>query len=228
MELKIEVLGADRIEEECGSLLPRRIQFAMLKAIDRTADKTKSRLYSEMHKIFDRPTPFILNSLRTKPPSMSDLSSEIGFKSDWVSRSPGILTPQVEAGARGFKAFEMALSRAGRLAGNEHLVPARGVPLNQYGNVSPGLIGRIIAGLRAQAGTRANTKAGSQTTWYFMSARGIGQRKGHETKWLFARKTGAPQYKKRFPFYEVASRFAAETYPAEFEKTLKEALEKQG
>ncbi len=244
MELKIEIKGIERLREEFSSLLPRQIRFAMLKAIDRTADKTKSRLYSEMHRVFDRPTPYTLNALRVKPPTMSNLQAEVGFKEPWAPRSTKYLEPEVEGGPRKRKGFEMAMSMFGVrglgmrgvgrniLGNNEYLVPARGLPLNQYGNVSPGLIQKILAGLQAQPDVRANTTAASRAKkksneWYFITRAGIWQRKGRRTSLLFLRTRKAPAYSARYPFYSLASKFADETFPGEFRETIGEALEKQ-
>lgn len=242
MELKIEVQGADQLRAEFGSLLPRQIQFAILKAIDRTVDKTKSRLYSEMHRVFDRPTPYTLNALRSKPPTMSSMQGEVGFKEPWAPRSTKYLDPQVEGGPRRRKGFELAMSMFGVrgygkrgiksiLGNNEFLVPARGVPLNQYGNVSPGLIQKILSGLQAQQDPLANTTTASRkrkksSEWYFITRAGIWQRKGSNTTMLFFRTNKAPTYRKRFLFYDLARQFVDQTYQGEFEAALGDALAK--
>ena len=232
MELKIEIQGLDRLRNEFGSLLPRRIQFAVLKAIDRTADKTKSRLYSEMHRVFDRPTPYTLGALKIKAPTMSNLTAEVGFKEPWAVRSTKYLTPQVEGGPRRFKGFELAMARAGGLRSNEYLIPARGAPLNQFGNVSPGLIQKILSGLQMSPDKYAQTTAASRARkhsneWYFITQAGIWQRKGKTTTMLFFRTSKAPQYKRRFLFYDLAKQFADQTYVGEFSTAIAEAMAKQ-
>jgi hypothetical protein len=240
MELKVEVQGVEQLRAEFGSLLPRRIQFAVLKALDRTADKTKDRLYSEMHRVFHRPTPYTLGALRLKPPTMSNLQAEVGFKEPWAPRSTKYLEPQVEGGPRRRKGFEVAMSRFGvrglgmrgiqSLVGNdEYLIPAREVPLNQYGNVSPGLIQKILSGLQAQPDRYAQTTAASRkrkksNEWYFITRAGIWQRKGRRVTMLFFRTSKPPTYSARFPFYTLAHRFANETYQGEFVTALGEAL----
>ena len=241
MQIKAEVKGTERFVASLSGSIQLRIRFAMLKALDRTTDKTKARLYSEMHRVFDRPTPYTLNALRSRPPRMDNMTAEVGFKEPWAPRSVKYLEPQVEGGPRRRKGFEQAMSTFGVrgfgmrgirdvLMSNEYLIPARGVALNQFGNVSPGLIQKILAGLQAQPDALANTTAASRkkkksNEWYFFTKGGIWQRKGRKVTLLFFRTSKVPQYKKRFPFYELSDQFASETLTEETANAVREAVE---
>lgn len=241
MELKIEVQGVDRLREEFGSLLPKQIQFAMLKAIDRTVDKTKSRMYSEMHRVFDRPTPYTLNALRSKPPTMSNIQGEVGFKEPWAPRSTKYLTPQVEGGFRSVKAFERAIQQRvttmnpqgqrGVYPPGTQFVPGRGARLNSYGNISPGQIQQILSGLQAQGDRFANETAASRkrakrTGHYWATQRGIWFIDGQKMQMVLVATKTKPQYGRRFMFYELAKQFADQTYMGEFNQALGEAMAK--
>jgi hypothetical protein len=239
--MKATLRGAEEVRNSLAVTIPMRVRFAMLKALDRTTDKTKARLYSEMHRVFDRPTPYTLNALRSRPPRMDNMTAEVGFKEPWAPRSTKYLEPQVEGGPRRRKGFEQAMSTFGVrgfgmrgirdvLMSNEYLIPARGVALNQFGNVSPGLIQKILAGLQAQPDALANTTTASRkrkksNEWYFFTKGGIWQRKGRKVTLLFFRTSKAPMYKKRFPFYELADQFAAETLTSESVLAVREAVE---
>jgi hypothetical protein len=239
--MKATLRGTEEVRNSLTVTIPMRVRFAMLKALDRTTDKTKARLYSEMHRVFDRPTPYTLNALRSRPPRMDNMTAEVGFKEPWAPRSTKYLEPQVEGGPRRRKGFEQAMSTFGVrgfgmrgvrdvLMSNEYLIPARGVALNQFGNVSPGLIQKILAGLQSQPDALANTTAASRkrkksNEWYFFTKGGIWQRKGRKVTLLFFRTSKAPVYKKRFPFYELADQFAAETLTSESALAVCEAVE---
>lgn len=241
MDVEIKVVGADRLRAEFGSLLPRQIRFAMLKAIDRTVDKTKSRLYSEMHRVFDRPTQYTLNALRTKPPSMATMKGEVGFKEPWAPRSTKYLDPQVEGGPRRTKGFEEAIQQRvttrtlqggyGVYPRGTTFVPGRGARLDAHGNISPGQIQQILSGLQAQSDrlaneTEASRKRAKRTGRYWATPRGIWFVSNQRMEMVLVATRTKPSYRPRFPFYSLASRFADETYQGEFEKALREATEK--
>jgi hypothetical protein len=243
VELKIEIQGADALRAEFGSLLPRQIQFAMLKAIDRTVDKTKSRLYSEMHRVFDRPTPYTLNALRSKPPTMTNLQGEVGFKEPWAPRSTKYLEPQVEGGGRRVKGFEYAIQQRvttmnpqgqrGVYPAGTMFVPGRGARLDAYGNISPGQIQQILSGLQAQSDqltneTKASRKRAKRTGHYWATQRGIWFIDGQKMQMVLVATKTKPTYKRRFLFYDLAKQFADQTYPDEFRNALDEALAKHG
>jgi hypothetical protein len=237
MQISVKVEGVEELTQRFNHLLPQQIQFSALKAIDRLADKTKSRLFSEMHSVFDRPTPYTLGALRMTHPSMSNLSAEVGFKDLWSKRSVKYLTPQVEGGGRGVKGFELMLQQrvtVTNLRGGFSVypkgttfVPGPGARMDVYGNMSPGQIQQIIAGLRAMTDMWSNTTRRSKarnkrTGVYVATPKAIWfVDKGKMVPLLIVTKT-RPMYRKRFDFYEVARAFVQEHFLAEFEQALSE------
>ncbi len=241
MDMKIEVVGIERLREEFSSLLPRQIRFAMLKAVDRTVDKTRSRMYSEMHRVFDRPTPYTLGALKTKAPTMETLQGEVGFKEPWALRSTKYLEPEVEGGPRRVKGFERLIQQnvttmspqgiRGAYPGNTTFVPGRGARLDAYGNISPGQIQQILSGLGAQSDrlqneTSASRKRTKRTGHYWATQRGIWFVSGQRMEMVLVATKRKPQYPVRYPFYSLAGRFADQAFPGEFEAALRERLEK--
>jgi hypothetical protein len=241
MEMKIEVQGIDRLREEFSSLLPRQIRFAALQAVDRTVDKTRDRMYSEMHKAFDRPTPYTLRALRKKAPTWQTLQGEVGFKEPWAPRAVKYLEPEVEGGPRKVKGFELAIQQRvttmnpqgqrGVYPVGTTFVPGRGARLNAYGNISPGQIQQILSGLQAQQDryaneTPASRKRAKRTGHYWATQRGIWFVSGQRMEMVLVATKTKPSYPVRYPFYSLAGRFADQTFPGEFEVALREALEK--
>ena len=237
VDLKIEMVGVDRVLENFRSLLPQQIRFSALQAVDRTADKTQARLYSEMHRVFDRPTRYTLGALRTKRPSMADLTAEVGFKEPWAPRSTKYLTPQVEGGSRRVKAFEKMIQQrvtirnpqgGGRAyPAGTMFVPGRGARMNAYGNISPGQIQQILSGLKAQSDryqneTAPSRKRAKRTSRYWATSRGIWLIEGQKMTMVLVVVKAKPQYAKRYDFYELANSFARSIFENEFAVALSE------
>lgn len=137
---------------------PARARKACAIALSMTAKHDiKPRIQAEMKQVFDRPTPYTLNSLRIKYAQVNDLSAEVWFKEpDRMGQH--YLVPQVEGGPRKLKGFERAL-------GNKKFAPGSGARLNQYGNISPGQIKQLLSVLgRAEhvSGYSANITARSR------------------------------------------------------------------
>jgi hypothetical protein len=110
-----------------------QIQFATSIAINRTAEFARDALKSNMGVVFDRPKPFVINSLFIKRATKSKLTATV-FHSDKVSP---YLKAEIEGGSRNEKRFELKI-------GNDILVPTRHVPKDQYGGVSRAYIRKVL------------------------------------------------------------------------------------
>ena len=123
----------------------------------------------------------------------------------------------------------------GQMPRNMYAVPTGIIKKNQYGNVSPGLIQRILSGLGAQRDIYQNARTGSKRTKtlgkYFS-----GIVSGVHGIWdvaalnrgvpalLFIFVSGAPRYEKRFDFERVALKTINIVFKREFAKALEKAL----
>jgi hypothetical protein len=58
----------------------RQMPFAVALALTRTAQDVKRAEQAEMRGVFDRPTPFTLNSLFTKPATKQSLEARVWVK----------------------------------------------------------------------------------------------------------------------------------------------------
>lgn len=135
---------------------------AYVSALNKTAFDVRDMERYEMEKVFDRPTPYTLNSLYTQYARMSRPYAEV-----IVKKSASIyhyIKPEIHGGNRLKKRFEYMLTRIGILGSNELTVPAGGARFDQYGNVSRGQYVEILSQLQAfyLAGSQQNETANSR------------------------------------------------------------------
>ena len=162
----------------------KQVPFAMATAINKTAQRVQTKLKLEMPKVFDRPTPWVINSLRIKYATKSKLTAEIAYKDrNSAESSRSMIEPHVFGGKRHFGAMEARLRRIGVLPDGWHAVPGGAARLDAYGNMSKGQISQVlnIVGAFTEGGynkandkTRAklakgNAKKGTYGFEYFVS-----------------------------------------------------------
>ena len=221
------------------------IPLAMAKAINLTANAVHAAEKQEISRVFDRPTPFTLNSLKVIGATPARLTARVWFKDK--RGHPHYLVPQVYGGERQQKFFETVFTMIGLKAGEMtkediYIVPGSAARLDAYGNMSRGQIRQILSALGKAERTRgysANRTAasarrkGRKLTQYFVGRPGGGklpfgvwQRFGFamgsaiKPVLIFIKK---PKYKKRFDFYVIANRVASREYPLHLDRTLRSA-----
>lgn len=223
----------------------KQVRLAAAKAITFTIERVQTEEVREMQRIFDRPTPFTLNSIRKTTASPSNLQARVFLKDDGVRGHRHYLYPQIEGGTREQKFYETVFTMIGVKAGemqrqDVYIVPGSGAKLDQYGNMSRGQIRQILSALgKAQrtAGYSANRTAasarrkGKRLVEYFIGRPGGGRLPFGvymRTKFAFGSAikpvlifVKQPQYQKRFDFYGVAERTVIKEFPALFSKELR-------
>jgi hypothetical protein len=219
-----------------------------------TAEKAKDAVVDEMRRVIDRPTPFILRSLRLtnsrggrigrKALKGGDAEVYLWFKDDYGSFVQGrdsatrIMLPQVYGGARTPKSSEARLRRAGIIGRDEYLVPSRTAPLNKYGNIPRPTMQKILSDLQTYSYSDAsgNTKRRKRqyvigeikgTKGIFKVNGGISNTKGN-WKLIFIVVKGAPTYSKRLDFEGVARNKVNQVFRDEFRKRLAKEVAKIG
>ena len=159
--MKITLDGIPELKAKLTGFSDRRFAATIATALSRTAVLVRDDMREALPSIFDRPTHYTLNSLRTKPANAQKLEAVVDFKDE--TTGGGIpatyyLMPQVQGGSRRAKRLEVALRAAGALPAGWSAVPGAGARLDAYGNVERGQITQVLSQLRIQllAGSERN------------------------------------------------------------------------
>lgn len=137
----------------------KRVVKASQVALNETAVVAKNDTVNEMRAVFDRPTPWTLNSMRVKRASTDNLKAVVYFREEGGTPPSKYLYPQIFGGNRGMKGTEKALAAVGILPQGWVCVPGAAAKLDQYGNQSRGQLMQIRSALGAAqltAGYNAN------------------------------------------------------------------------
>ena len=245
-KVTVDVKPVQRFVDE----LARQTRYATAVALTKTAQEAEKAIKGEMERSLDRPTPFTLNSLRTKPATKANLTAEVKIKDESFKAKPPVewLSPQVYGGVRPLKRFEEMLRRSGALGPNEFAVPAQAARLDGYGNMSRGQLQAILADLQAfwTEATKSNNSTAetrrkrarrrdvAKRGVYFVPRpgsslpRGVYERTsfgfGSSIRPVLVFVQGAPRYSKRIRFYEVGQRAFEQHYENYFDMAMREAI----
>lgn len=218
----------------------RQVPFATALALTRTAQEVRKAEIEEMKQVFDRPTPFTLNSLYLKAATKANLTARMWVK-DISGRTEHYLMPEIYGGARRLKGFERLLMSKGLLPTGWMAVPGAGAKLDAYGNISGGQIVQILSAIKAlgEQGYAANRTARSKHRRKNLPELFVGRPGGGKLpngvwqRFRFAHGSAikpilifvrGPRYAKRFDFFGVGSRVAERVFRGIFEQALREAL----
>jgi len=224
-----------------GTLMPK----AVADAVNHLAQSTRKEERAEMVRVFDRPTPFVLNGLRiAKYAKPQDPTAAIWFKDVFGKNQGGLaventVRPHIEGGLRNVKSSEQRLRDIKVLKPNEWLTYVD-TATNRYGNVSGAEHQRMLAyfGAYWEAGYSGNRVRGGRLDRsgirYFVNragaSRGIYKVRGRRGKprliWIITSNT--PNYRPRFDFYGVAQRHAKRRGPEIADEHVRRMLKRQG
>lgn len=215
-------------------LRTQRMPFATVVALTKTAQAVRSDLVEEMRRVFDRPTPWTLNSLFLRGATKSNPVATVWFK-DFAPKGTAAgkyLSPQIEGGQRRQKRFEKALSRlVPGLGTTLYAVPGKKCDVDAYGNISRGQITKILSSLRVSNDPTQNARADRKSRGtrrgerYFVGRPaggngplGVWLRRPDAVIYPIIIFVGRAHYRPRFDFYGVARRTVARTFPGEMSK----------
>jgi hypothetical protein len=143
---KLNVMIDDKIVS--GSL-DEKIRTAATKATKQTAFDIKDAIRHEMQRVFDRPTPFTLNSMVVIQ-DKGAVNASVIFKEGELYQKQHYLRPHIDGGTRAQKRTEYLLgSRASALPPGWVTVPGSAARLDRYGNMSRGQLMQITSYVRA-------------------------------------------------------------------------------
>lgn len=252
INVNVDASGLMRLGAELSGQ-GKQVAFATMRALNAAAFKAMKATEKEMSRVFDRPTPWVMRSVRYVKATRTKLEAQVDF--DFWGNKQGVTVAQVlraeiEGGYRRLKRHELALQRVGILPPGMAIVPGAAATRDSYGNMSAGQINQIVSWFRAfgeqgysanmkDAGrrrlARGNAKTGAQGFAYFVLRRphgkllpGVYQRfsfgaLGSSVKPVMIF-VRVPQYRRALDFYGVAQRAAVDEFNQQFPRMLDDAL----
>lgn len=254
--IKITTTGIDATVAKLRGLSDKKINTAMVSAINQGAFAGMKASQEEIRSVFDRPTPWIQKSPRywkaskEKPEARIDL--DFWGNKQGVS-SEDVLRAEIIGGTRKLKRFERALAAIGVLPAGMAAVPAAAAKMDAYGNMQAGQIVQILSFFRAfgEQGYKANMtdkgrarigrdnkRTGARGFQYFAIQRQRGRLlPGIYQRFKFSGGSAIkpvimfvriPGYKPRLKFYAVAEKAALDQIRKSLPEFLNQMLKERG
>jgi hypothetical protein len=247
MQIKIDISGLDQVRKAM-EYLPKKAKYAAVKSMNTSMEWAQTSVRKEMRNVFDRPTPWVLNSLRIKYAKPITLTAELAFKDiNSVTSSSTMVLPHVDGGQRRFKAMEARLMGIGLMPSGYNAVPGGAAKLDANGNMSRGQISQLLNVLgtytesgfnKANLNTRARLAKGNAKKNIYGFAYWVNPVGGKQSKHLqpgvYQRVvTGfgtslkpilifikQARYKKRLDFYGITQREIDKRFAGEFDRAF--------
>lgn len=226
-------MDTSAVREALTDLGTRTLPYIIKRALNDTGDDLLKAERDEIASVFDRPTPYVLNSFFIQEATEDNLELQLRPR-EFGGGVPGykILWAEIFGGQRQAKSHELALRRAGIMREDEFAVPGEGVALDAYGNMPGALIETILSqvkaasfdtsGYFANVTERSKKRRSIKPTYFVMRNRpladGIYWRAAPGNRYatkrivpilIFVR---APNYDERFPFADTAIKIAKNNF----------------
>lgn len=247
MKININVSGLESVKKALTEL-PKKAKYATVKAMNTSMEWAATSVRKEMRSVFDKPTPWVLNSLRIKYAKPATMAAELAFKDiDSVTNARTMVFPHVEGGQRHFKYFEARLMRIGVMPAGYNAVPGGAAKLDGYGNMNRGQLSQVlnVLGAYTEAGfnkanlntvkrlAKGNAKKNTYGFVYWVNPVGPKQAK-HLQPGVYQRVATAfgsslkpivifvkqAKYKTRLDFYGIVNKTINQRFEAEFAKAF--------
>ena len=232
-----------KITAHLSNLAQRQVPFATSKAINQTLLFARKKVIESAQRDFDRPTPWTLRATRIKFSTKRELIGELFLREGMTGRDDAIrvLGHEIYGGSRPHKRQELLLQRAGKMPTGWYVVPASRAILDRYGNVSRGLMQRIMSDVRAQFDVLRNRTARSgrrrKGGLDYFSSWPPNSKTSHLKPGIYARERGIGQaiypvllfvprvsYRKRYRYFETIDGAARFRFPIEFALAMRHAI----
>ena len=143
----------EEIVQSIGDIDKKHIPFAMRLAVNRVAELAIPVIKTNLNVIFDRPTPWTLNSLRVRYATKNSPIARVEHKDMQGKGTPAskYLRPNIEGGMRSRKSSERQWSN--KIGQSITWTPSRNVALDASGNVPAGLIRQMLAATKSHHGS---------------------------------------------------------------------------
>jgi len=250
MNISIKIEGIEAVRRTLNALEKNQLPYATALALTRTAQDAKKDLEAEIKRVFDRPTPYTLNSLYVKPATKATLMAMVYLREFAGKGTPATkyMSPNIFGQDRNVKRFERALQRIGILPAGMYIAPGEGADMDAWGNLSRGQIVQVLSYFQAfgEQGYKANMAAAGKARLlkgsrrkgtlgyaYFVARQGghlkpgiykrVGFSKGSAIKpiMMFVRK---PVYRSIFRFYQIAQKTIDRVWQQNFSAAFQEAM----
>ena len=208
----------------------KQLRYAAARGLTATAYDARTALQREMAARLDRPTKWTLGGSRVEKATRDNLVATLAMREGQFQPADQ-LRQQFAGGGRAPKRFEVALQRAGLIAGGERIVPGRAAQLDAYGNVRRGQLTQILQAIgaaKAKVGKTTKRKTAARQVIFWSDGK-AGPEKG---AWLKKGKTlmslllvvSSTQYRQRIALRPLVERVVAERLQKNFDSALAEAL----
>lgn len=139
----------------------KQARFAAMRAINETAKDVQREIKDEIRQVFDRPTPYIVNSIRITTWAKRDKLEAViepKYMGGKGVEPTKVLQAEIAGGKRRLKKSEVALQRVGILPPGYVTVPGAAAPLDGFGNIKGSFLVQLLSYFQAfgEQGYRAN------------------------------------------------------------------------
>lgn len=171
--IKVNMDELDRGVKYLMATLKNQVPFATKNAINAVAKKATKDVVDAMRKKFDRPAPITLRAVRVKRfATKNDLTAVVWLKDIPLGASKGggynplsmadMIGHQFRGGGRIHKNYERVLISKGFMEQGEFTVPGIAARLDNYGNISNGMIVQILSQIGIKRSGSDSTPTGSK------------------------------------------------------------------
>lgn len=228
----------------------RQIPFALANALNDTAFDVRTGWARQIDTVFDRPVPLTRNAvLFTKATKQNLNKAEIFIRDQASAGTPPVkyLSPEEHGGARRQKGFERKLGGSRAVLNPGQFYVPGSLPLDVHGNLPTRLYNKIFSQLgaseertnetvktRGRRLRRQRRKGGGGS--YFVLKRNRGKLRagnvyerietgfGSSVRAVLFAVNRAPRYRQRFGARDLAARIAANVFPANFARRMRQAI----
>jgi hypothetical protein len=216
--------NVDQVAAAFSKMAEKQVPFATSLALNRVAREAKNQVRLELSRVFDRPTEYILNSLRVVNSTKTNLIARLEHRLEpGKADSSTVLRAEIEGGPRRMTSTE-------KLFGY-FIIPSAFAPVDRYGNVAPSTLKRIVNAVSksyAPQATKRKKQMGTKSDFVLDPIGrplGIYQRRydGSLIPILHFTKK-APRYKKRYDLEAAVAKVRDEKFGQYFNEAMDQAL----
>ncbi|MEJ1470945.1 MAG: hypothetical protein RPU59_07760 [Candidatus Sedimenticola sp. (ex Thyasira tokunagai)] len=208
--ISMKTVGLDAVLKDIEKT-KKQARFASAVALTKTAKIGQAAVQKEIEKSFDKPKPFTVKGVYVKPARKTDLQAIIGIK----PIAAKYLFHQVARKDRAVKGMERYLRSRRLLPGNKYVVPGPGVKLNRNGNLTRGMVRKILIG--------AATKGSPYFAKRIGRINGVWLRRGRVLK-LVLIFVDKPVYQPQLDFYGVLEKVLDKEIRRQFDMAFDNAM----